>query len=69
MYNWQQKGWTKFTYQIEGFEDQRYLFTEKIKRGQSTAFIKSLPDKTYRRTFDYHRKWLYFNSRRRGTEI
>jgi Fic family protein len=45
MYNWQQKDWTEFTYQITAFEDQLYLFTEKI--GRVTAFIKSLPETTH----------------------
>ena len=48
MYNWQQKDWTQFTYQIEAFEDQLYLFSEKI--GRVTAFIKTLPPSIHTQT-------------------
>lgn len=48
MYNWQQKDWTQFSYQIEAVENALYAFTEKI--GYMQGVLKLLPKEYHQQT-------------------
>jgi len=48
MYNWQQKDWKQFSYQIEAIEDALFLFTEKL--GYMQGVLKSLPKEHHLQT-------------------
>lgn len=41
-YNWQQKEWSNFSYDLLGVEEKLYLFSEKV--GTVSGILKSLPD-------------------------
>lgn len=43
-YNWQQKDWPHFTYNLELVEDDLFLFAEKT--GHITGIVKALPEQT-----------------------
>ena len=44
MYNWQQKDWPNFTYDLSGVEEKLYLFAEQT--GLISGVLKSLPENT-----------------------
>lgn len=41
-YNWQQKDWPNFSYNLKGVEDELFVFSEKT--GHVTGVLKSLPE-------------------------
>jgi len=43
-YNWQQKDWPNFTYDLSGIEDELFLFAEKT--GHVSGIMKALPEDT-----------------------
>lgn len=43
-YNWQQKDWPVFTYDLNGVEEKLYLFSGKI--GSVNGVLKTLPEET-----------------------
>ncbi|HRP57346.1 Fic family protein [Agriterribacter sp.] len=43
-YNWQQKNWTNFTYDLAGAEDDLLVFSEKA--GRVSGIIEGLPEET-----------------------
>jgi Fic family protein len=42
-YNWQQRDWPNFTYNLQGLEDVLFEITERM--GRATGLIKALPEK------------------------
>ncbi|MFL9482651.1 Fic family protein [Chitinophagaceae bacterium LWZ2-11] len=44
LYNWQQKDWPHFTYDLTEIEDQLFEFAERV--GHITGIVKALPDDT-----------------------
>ncbi|MBC7759671.1 MAG: Fic family protein [Phormidesmis sp. FL-bin-119] len=44
IYNWQQKDWPNFKYDLSGVEEKLYLFSEKI--GTVNGVLKTLPEDT-----------------------
>lgn len=44
MYNWQQKDWPNFTYNLHALEDDLFLFAEKT--GHISGVLKALPEAT-----------------------
>ena len=41
-YNWQQKNWPHFTYELSGVEDVLFVIAEKV--GQASGLFAGLPE-------------------------
>jgi Fic family protein len=47
-YNWQQKDWTKFSYDISRLEERLYAFVEKS--GRISGILKAMPKEAHEQT-------------------